>query len=163
MAYETIILEKKERVATITLNRPPMNPLNRQMYEELGQAAEELNADPEVKVVIITGAGEKAFAAGLDVKEVEGKSVTEMKDFQAFSRAASERVAAIEKPVIATINGLALGGALELALCCDLRIASEGARFGQTEINLGIIPGGGATQRLPRLIGAPALAVPAPA
>jgi enoyl-CoA hydratase len=131
-----------------------MNPLNRKMYEELGQVAEELNADPEVKVVIITGAGEKAFAAGLDVKEVEGKSVTEMKDFQAFSRDASARVAAIEKPVIAAINGLALGGGLELALCCDLRIASEGIRFGQPEITLGIIPGGGGTQRLPRLIGA---------
>jgi enoyl-CoA hydratase len=154
MAYETIILEKKERVATITLNRPPMNPLNRQMYEELGQVAEELNADPEVKVVIITGAGDKAFAAGLDVKEVEGKSVIEMKDFWACSRDASSRLAGIEKPVIAAINGLALGGGLELALCCDLRIASEGTRFGQPEVTLGIIPGGGGTQRLPRLIGA---------
>jgi enoyl-CoA hydratase len=154
MAYETIILDKKERIATITLNRPPMNPLNRRMYEELGQVAEELNADPEVKVVIITGAGEKAFAAGLDVKEVEGKSATDMKDFQTFSRDASARVAAIEKPVIAAINGLCLGGALELALCCDIRIASEGTRFGQPEITLGIIPGGGGTQRLPRLIGA---------
>jgi enoyl-CoA hydratase len=154
MAYETIILEKKGRVATITLNRPPMNPLNRRMYEEFGQAADELNADPEVKVVIITGAGEKTFAAGLDVKEVEGKSVTEMKDFWACSRDASARVAAIEKPVIAAINGLALGGGLEIALCCDLRIASEGARFGQPEVTLGIIPGGGGTQRLSRLIGA---------
>ena len=154
MAYETIILEKKERVATLTLNRPPMNPLNRQMYEELGQASEELNADPEVKVVIITGAGEKAFAAGLDVKEVEGKSVTEMKDFWACSRDAASRVAGIEKPVIAAISGLALGGGLELALCCDLRIAAEGTRFGQPEVTLGIIPGGGGTQRLPRLIGA---------
>ena len=154
MAYETIILEKKERVATITLNRPPMNPLNRKMYEELGQVAEELDADPEVKVVIITGAGEKAFAAGLDVKEVEGKSVTDMKDFQAFSRDASAQVAAIEKPVIAALSGLALGGGLELALCCDLRIAAEGTRFGQPEVTLGIIPGGGGTQRLPRLIGA---------
>jgi enoyl-CoA hydratase len=153
MAYETIILEKKERIATVTLNRPPMNPLNRRMYEELAQVSGELNADPEIKVVIITGAGEKAFAAGLDVKEVEGKSVTEIRDFWACSRDASERVAAIEKPVIAVINGLALGGALELALCCDMRIASEGARFGQPEITLGIIPGGGATQRLSRLIG----------
>jgi enoyl-CoA hydratase len=153
MAYETIILEKKEGIVTVTLNRPPMNPLNRRMYEELAQVSGELNADPEVKVVVITGAGEKAFAAGLDVKEVEGKSVAEIRDFWACSRDASERVAAIEKPVIAVINGLALGGALELALCCDLRIASEGARFGQPEITLGIIPGGGATQRLPRLIG----------
>jgi enoyl-CoA hydratase len=131
-----------------------MNPLNHRMYKELGQVAEELDADPEVKVVIITGAGEKAFAAGLDVKEVEGKSVTDMKDFQAFSRDASARVAAIEKPVIAAINGLCLGGGLELALCCDIRIASEGTRFGQPEITLGIIPGGGGTQRLSRLIGA---------
>ena len=153
MAYETIIVEKKDRVATITLNRPPMNPLNRRLYEELGQASEELNADPEVKVVIITGAGDKAFAAGLDVKEVEGKSVTEMKDFWACSRDAASRVAGIEKPVIAAINGLALGGGLELALCCDLRIASEETRFGQPEVTLGIIPGGGGTQRLPRLIG----------
>ena len=154
MAHETIILEKKERVATITLNRPPMNPLNRRMYEELGQVAEELNADPEIKVVIITGSGDKAFAAGLDVKEVEGKSVTDMKDFWACSRDASARVAGIEKPVIAAINGLALGGGLEMALCCDLRIASEGVRFGQPEVTLGIIPGGGGTQRLSRLIGA---------
>jgi enoyl-CoA hydratase len=154
MGYETIILEKKERVATVTLNRPPMNPLNRLMYEELMQAAGELDADPEVKVVVVTGAGDKAFAAGLDVKEVEGRSLPEIMDFSACSREASERVAAIEKPVIAAINGLALGGALELALCCDLRIASEKARLGQPEINLGIIPGGGATQRLPRLIGA---------
>lgn len=153
MAYETIILDKKDRIATITLNRPPVNPLNRRMYEELGQVAEELNADPEIKVVIITGAGEKAFAAGLDVKEVEGKSVTEIMDFWACSRDASARVAGIEKPVIAAINGLALGGGLELALCCDLRITSEGARFGQPEVTLGIIPGGGGSQRLPRLIG----------
>jgi enoyl-CoA hydratase len=154
MGYETITLDKRERVAIVTLNRPPMNPLNRSMYEELAQVSGALSADPEVKVVVITGAGEKAFTAGLDVKEVEGKSITEIMDFCACSRDASERVAAIEKPVIAAINGLALGGALELALCCDLRIASEGARFGQTEINLGLIPGGGATQRLPRLIGA---------
>ena len=154
MGYETIIVEKQERVAVVTLNRLPMNPLNRRLYEEIGQAAGELNADPAVKVVVITGAGEKAFGAGLDVKEVEGKSVAEIRNFWACSRDASAKVAAIEKPVIAAINGLALGGALELALCCDLRIASEGARFGQPEITLGIIPGGGATQRLSRLIGA---------
>ena len=155
MGYETIIVEKKERVAIVTLNRPPMNPLNRRLYEEIGQAAGELNADPAVKVVVITGSGEKAFGAGLDVKEVEGKTMAEIMDFWSCSRDASAKVAALEKPTIAAINGLALGGALELALCCDFRIAAEGARFGQPEITLGIIPGGGATQRLSRLIGAP--------
>ena len=155
MGYETIIVEKKERVAIVTLNRPPMNPLNRRLYEEIGQAAGELNADPAVKVVVITGSGEKAFGAGLDVKDVEGKTLAGMKDFWSCSRDASAQVAALEKPTIAAINGLALGGALELALCCDFRIAAEGARFGQPEITLGIIPGGGATQRLSRLIGAP--------
>ncbi|MBW2039191.1 MAG: enoyl-CoA hydratase/isomerase family protein [Deltaproteobacteria bacterium] len=154
MGYETIILEKKDKIATLTLNRPPMNPLNRQMYEELIQVSGQLDADPGTKVVVVTGAGDKAFAAGLDVKDVQGKSVTEIMDFLACSGDAYKKVAAIEKPVIAAINGLALGGGLELALRCDLRIASDKAQFGQPEINLGIIPGGGATQLLPRLIGA---------
>jgi enoyl-CoA hydratase len=154
MGYETIILEKKERVAVLTLNRPPMNPLNRRMYAELMQAAGELDADPEVKVVVITGAGEKAFAAGLDVTDVEGKSLVDVTEFQAFSATASAKVAAMGKPVIAAINGLALGGGLELALRCDIRIASDKAVMGQPEVNLGIIPGGGATQLLSRLIGA---------
>jgi enoyl-CoA hydratase len=154
MGYETIILEKKkERVAIVTLNRPPMNPLNRRLYEELMQAAEELDADPEVKVVVLTGGGDKAFAAGLDVKDVEGKSLADVIEFQAFSAAAAAKVAVIGKPVIAAINGLALGGGLELALRCDIRIASDKAVMGQPEINLGIIPGGGATQLLSRLIG----------
>ena len=154
MGFETIILEKKEGVAVLTLNRPPMNPLNLRSYEELAQAAGELSADPEVRVVVITGAGDKAFAAGLDVKDVEGKSATEVMAFVACSRDAYERVAAIEKPVIAAINGLALGGGLELALRCDIRIASDKALMGQPELALGIIPGGGATQILSRLIGA---------
>lgn len=154
MGYETIILEKKEGIATLTLNRPPMNPMNRRMYEELIQASGELDADPETKVVVITGAGERAFAAGLDVKDVEGKSLVEILDFLACSGSSYAKVAAIGKPVIAAINGFALGGGLELAMRCDLRIASDKASFGQPEINLGIIPGGGATQLLPRLIGA---------
>jgi enoyl-CoA hydratase len=153
MAYTTIILEKKDTVALLTLNRPPMNPFNRTMYAELAQASDEVDADPGVKVVVITGSGEKAFAAGLDIKEVEGKSLVDVMEFQAFSGMASAKVAAIGKPVIAAINGFALGGGLELALRCDIRIASDKALLGQTEINLGIIPGGGATQLLPRLIG----------
>jgi enoyl-CoA hydratase len=153
MAYKTIILEKKDTVALLTLNRPPMNPLNRTMYAELAQASDEVDADPGVKVVVITGSGEKAFAAGLDVTDVEGKSLVDIMEFQAFSGMASAKVAAIGKPVIAAINGLALGGGLELALRCDIRIASDKALFGQPEVNLGIIPGGGATQLLSRLIG----------
>jgi enoyl-CoA hydratase len=154
MSYETIILEKKDRVAVLTFNRPPMNPLNRQMYEELIKAAEELNGDSHVKVVIVTGGNAKAFAAGLDVNDVEGKSLVEIMDFLACSGEAYAKIAALETPVIAAINGLALGGGFELALRCDLRIASETAKFGQPEITLGIIPGGGATQLIPRLIGA---------
>ncbi len=154
MGYEAIIVEKKEKIAVLTLNRPPMNPLNHRIYEELIKVCGELNVDPAVKVVVVTGAGDKAFAAGLDVKDVEGKSLVEIREFLACCGEAYARIAAIEKPVIAAINGLALGGGLELALRCDLRIASEKAQFGQPEINLGIIPGGGATQLLPRLIGA---------
>ncbi len=153
MKYETITVEKKDRIALITLNRPPMNTINRLMYEELNLAAGELSSDPAVKAVVITGSGEKAFSAGLDLKEVRGKSITDIMDFWSCSRKASEAVEAIEKPVIAAINNIALGAAMELSLCCDIRIASEEARFGQPEVNLGIVPGGGATQRLPRLIG----------
>jgi enoyl-CoA hydratase len=153
MAYQTIILEKKDTVALLTLNRPPMNPLNRTMYAELAQVSDELDADSGVKVVVITGSGEKAFAAGLDVTDVEGKSLVDIVEFQAFSGMASAKVGAIGKPVIAAINGLALGGGLELALRCDIRIASDKAVLGQPEVNLGIIPGGGATQLLSRLIG----------
>jgi enoyl-CoA hydratase len=154
MSYEFITLEKKNRIATVTINHPPVNSLNRKTYEEIGQVSKELSSDPEVKVVILTAAGEKAFAAGLDLKEVAGKSVNEMKEFCSVSKNASDALAAIEKPVIAAINGMALGGGLEIALCCDIRIAAEGARFSQPELGLGIIPGGGATQRLARLIGA---------
>lgn len=153
MSYEFITVEKKDRTATLTINRPPMNPLSRKTYEEIERAAKELNSDPEVKVIILTAAGEKAFGAGLDIKDVAGKSKEEITDIWNASKQASATLAAVEKPVIAAINGMALGGALELALCCDIRIAVEKARFSQPELSLGIIPGGGATQRLTRLIG----------
>jgi enoyl-CoA hydratase len=154
MAYETIVCEKRDRIAVVTLNRPPMNLLNRRMYEELTAVAEDCDNDPQVKVVVITGGEAKAFGAGLDVVDVEGKSLIEIMDFLACCGAAYAKIAAIGKPVIAAINGVALGGGLELALRCDLRIASEKALFGQPEVNLGIIPGGGATQYVSRLIGA---------
>lgn len=153
MAYETIQLNIENGVATITLNRPPMNPLNSQIFRELALAADELQADASVKAVIITGAGDKAFAAGADVSEMINFTPIEAYAFCQGSRTAFEKIENIGKPVIAAINGMALGGGCELALCCDFRLAADNAKFGQPEINLGIIPGGGGTQRLTRLIG----------
>ena len=152
MAYETLQIERREKVALVTLNRPPYNPLNPNLYRELFRACEELERDRGVKVVVFTGAG-KAFSTGLDVKEVEGKSSVEMREIVDLARLAYCGVEGLSRPTIAAINGMALGGGLELALCCDFRFASEEATFGQPEINLGIAPGGGGTQRLPRLIG----------
>lgn len=154
MAYEVIQLNKENGVATITLNRPPMNPLNSQIFRELIQAADELQADAIVKAVIITGAGDKAFAAGADITEMANLTPVEAYSFCQGSRIAFEKIENLGKPVIAAINGLALGGGCELALSCDFRLAADAAKFGQPEINLGIIPGAGGTQRLSRLIGA---------
>ena len=154
MAYEVIQLNKENGVATITLNRPPMNPLNSQIFRELAQAADELQADASVEAVIITGAGDKAFAAGADISEMMNLTPIEAYTFCQGSRTAFEKIENMGKPVIAAINGMALGGGCELALCCDFRLAADTAKFGQPEINLGIIPGAGGTQRLTRLIGA---------
>lgn len=154
MAYEVIQLNKENGVAIITLNRPPMNPLNSQVFRELDQAADELQADDAVKAVIITGAGDRAFAAGADITEMVKLTPVEAYNFCQVSRVAFEKIENLKKPVIAAINGLALGGGCELSLTCDFRLASDTAKFGQPEINLGIIPGAGGTQRLSRLIGA---------
>jgi len=154
MGYEVIQLHKENGVAIITLNRPPMNPLNSQVFRELNQAADELQADDSIKAVIITGAGDKAFAAGADITEMVKLTPIEAYSFCQASRVALEKIENLKKPVIAAINGLALGGGCELALTCDFRLASDTAKFGQPEINLGIIPGAGGTQRLSRLIGA---------
>lgn len=154
MAYEVIQLTKENGVATITLNRPPVNPLNSQTFRELSLAADELEADASVKAVIITGSGDKAFAAGADLSEMSNLTPVEAYDFCQGSKVAFEKIENLSKPTIAAINGLALGGGSELAFCCDFRIATENSKFGQPEINLGIIPGGGGTQRLSRLIGA---------
>jgi len=154
MAYEAIQVSKENEVATITLNRPPMNPLNGQIFKELTQAADELESDPTVRAIVITGAGDKAFAAGADVTEMAALTPVEVYSFCQVSRAAFERIEGLSKPIIAAISGLALGGGCELALCCDFRLAADNAKFGQPEISLGIIPGAGGTQRLPRLIGA---------
>lgn len=152
--YETINLTVEEGIATVTLNRPPVNPLNSKMFAELGQVAAELEADPAVRVVIITGSGDKAFVAGADINEMKDLDPVAMYRFCQVSGSAFRALENISKPTIAAINGLAFGGGCELTLTCDFRIAADTAKFALPEINLGIIPGGGGTQRLPRLLGA---------
>ena len=153
MAYETIIVEKEEGIAIVKLNRPPVNSLNVKAYSEVYDAFCELEKDESVKAIVLTGAGEKAFAAGLDVKEVAGKSIPDYFAFGRISRGCEDKVASIEKPTIAALFGFVFGGGCELALACDLRIASNDANIGCPEVNLGIMPGSGGTQRLPRLVG----------
>jgi enoyl-CoA hydratase len=152
-SYETLLLERRGRVAVITINRPQkLNALNIQTRAEGAAALEELREDEGVRVVVITGAGEKAFVAGADISEFEGRTAVSQRDVMT-ARSLFTAVDTFPKPVIAMINGFCLGGGCELALSCDIRVASETARFGQPEINLGIIPGGGGTQRLTRLVG----------
>ena len=152
-SYETLLVEKRGRVAVITINRPSkLNALNIQTRAEGAAALDELREDESVRVVVITGAGEKAFVAGADIAEFEGRTSITQRDVMT-ARSLFTAVDTFPKPVIAMINGFCLGGGCELALSCDLRVASESARFGQPEINLGIIPGGGGTQRLTRLVG----------
>jgi enoyl-CoA hydratase/carnithine racemase len=153
MAYETLLVERRSQVAYVTLNRPDaLNALNTALRQELQLFFTEVEHDPDVRLVVITGAG-RAFCAGADIKEwKEPSSVVE--DREARQRlnfwGAMSRCGC---PIIAAINGFALGGGCELAMCCDIRIASDRAQLGLTEVTLGIIPGGGGTQRLPRLIG----------
>src|ERR687894_2401155 len=151
--YETLLLEKRGRVAIVTINRPDKrNALNIKTREEGAALLEELRDDESVGVVVFTGAGNKAFIAGADISEFAGRTALTQRDVMT-GRSLFTAVDTFPKPVIAMINGFGLGGGCELALSCDLRIASERARFGQPEINLGIIPGGGGTQRLTRLVG----------
>jgi enoyl-CoA hydratase len=152
MAYQNILLETNDRVATLTINRPDKrNALNQGTRDEIVQALDELQSSA-VRVLIITGAGDKAFIAGADIGEFEGRTALTQRDVMK-QRRIFDAVEEFPKPVIAMINGFCLGGGMELALACDLRVASETAKLGQPEINLGIIPGGGGTQRLTRLIG----------
>jgi enoyl-CoA hydratase len=153
MGYDNLILEKRGAVALMTVNRPDkMNALNVRTREEILAALTELSEDPGIRVVVITGAGEKAFIAGADISEFTGKSPLETREMMQKCRA-FDAMEDFPKPVIAMINGYALGGGCELAMSCDIRIASTRAKLGQPEIKLGIIPGGGGTQRLPRMIG----------
>ncbi|MEP6742379.1 MAG: enoyl-CoA hydratase-related protein [bacterium] len=151
--YDTLLLERRERVAVITINRPDKrNALNIKTREEGAALLEELRADESVGVVVFTGAGDKAFIAGADIGEFAGRTSMMQRDVMT-ARSLFTAIDTFPKPVIAMINGYCLGGGCELALACDIRIASETASFGQPEINLGIIPGGGGTQRLTRLVG----------
>jgi enoyl-CoA hydratase len=152
-SYETLLLERRDRVAIVTINRPDKrNALNIKTREEGAALLEELSTDDSVGVVVFTGAGDKAFIAGADIAEFAGRTATMQRDVMT-SRSLFTAIDSFPKPVIAMINGYCLGGGCELALACDIRIASESASFGQPEINLGIIPGGGGTQRLTRLVG----------
>jgi enoyl-CoA hydratase/carnithine racemase len=149
---EFVNLEVADGIGTVRLSRPPMNALNVQLQEELRAVAAEAGERPDVRAVVVYG-GEKVFAAGADIKEMETMSYTDMVDRGIALQSAFTAVARIPKPVIAAITGYALGGGCELALCADFRVAAENAKLGQPEILLGIIPGAGGTQRLPRLVG----------
>jgi enoyl-CoA hydratase/carnithine racemase len=149
---EFVRVETDGAVATIRLDRPPMNALSIQVQDELGAAVAQVSAESAVRAVVIYG-GEKVFAAGVDVKEMAGSSYARMTEFSLRLKAVYDAVAKIPKPVVAAVTGYALGGGLELALCADFRVLGERARVGQPEILLGIIPGAGGTQRLPRLVG----------
>jgi len=153
MAYETILVESRGPIAFVTLNRPErLNAMSFTMKAELIQALRELDADVGARVVVLKGAGDKAFVAGADIAEFSGRTSTEQ--WRMYERGTVyDAVDRIEKPILAMIDGYCLGGGLELAMACDIRIASDRSSFGQTEINIGIIPGGGGSQRLARLVG----------
>jgi len=155
MDFENLLVESRDRIAWVTVNRPKvLNALNRQTVRELGECFQRLGQDDAVGVIILTGAGEKSFVAGADINELARQTPLEGKETALLGQAVLNRIENLGKPVIAAINGFALGGGCELALACTLRIASENARLGQPEVKLGIIPGYGGTQRLPRLVGA---------
>jgi len=154
MNYQTLVVENRNKIAFVTVNRPDkLNALNAQAKDELKQVFASIKSDSAVDAVILTGAGEKAFVAGTDIKEL---TELDRASGQAFSEGGQSVFNLIEnlgKPVIAAVNGYALGGGAELALACHIRIASDNAKFGQPEVNLGVIPGYGGTQRLARLVG----------
>ncbi|WP_348268306.1 enoyl-CoA hydratase-related protein [Edaphobacter paludis] len=152
--WETLLCEVNEQIATITLNRPKvLNALNARVFDELEAVFTALSNDPSVRVVLLTGSGEKAFAAGADINELAATDATTGEAKARRGQAVFRLIETCGKPVIACINGFALGGGCELAMACTLRLASETARLGQPEVKLGLVPGYGGTQRLPRLVG----------
>ena len=151
---ETILMEVTGEIALVTLNRPHcLNALNGQLFQELEQCMMEIEKRSDIKVVILTGAGDKAFAAGADISAMVDMTVVEARAFDKLIQEVSMRMENMPQVIIAAVNGFALGGGCELSLSCDIRVASENAKFALPETGLGIIPGGGGTQRLPRIIG----------
>jgi enoyl-CoA hydratase len=151
---ENIKLEKKNQIAYVTIDRPKvLNALNMATMEELREVFTDLAADRDIRVVILTGSGEKAFVAGADINELQKNNPIEAKAYTHRGQAVLDLIENLGKPVIACINGFALGGGCEIAMACTMRLASENAKLGQPEVKLGIIPGYGGTQRLPRLVG----------
>jgi enoyl-CoA hydratase/carnithine racemase len=154
LKLDNILYEKKERIAYVTLDRPKvLNALNKATIAELKAAFEDARDDSSVSGVILTGAGDKAFAAGADVNEVVSDTAVQAEEHTRFGQALTILIENLGKPVVAAVNGFALGGGCELAMACTIRIAAESAKFGQPEVKLGIMPGYGGSQRLPRLVG----------
>lgn len=154
MNFEHLLYSVEDGIGTITLNRPKaLNALNSALLSELSELLDGIAQNVSVQAVIITGAGEKAFVAGADIAEMQGKTPLEARAFSHFGNGVFLKIERLRQPVIAAVNGFALGGGCELAMACDIRIASSNARFGQPEVNLGIVAGFGGTQRLPRLVG----------
>ncbi|HEV2491807.1 MAG TPA: enoyl-CoA hydratase-related protein [Terriglobia bacterium] len=154
MPYETLLYEKRDGVAIVVVNRPDkLNALNQTVMKDLGACFAAIRDDDHVRAVILTGAGEKAFVAGADINELAVQTPVQGKETSLAGQGILDAIENLGKPVIAAVNGYALGGGCELAMACTLRIASENARFGQPEVKLGIIPGYAGTQRLPRLVG----------
>lgn len=153
MSDDVVLLERHDRVAILTINRPDkLNALSQAVRDRMLEHLAALESDDSVGVVVITGAGDKSFVAGADISEFAGRSPFDQREAMRFPRV-FDVMASYPKPVIAMINGFCLGGGCEMSMSCDIRVASEKARFGQPEIKLGLIPGGGGTQRMPRLIG----------
>ncbi len=154
MAYATLLYEKRNGIGYVTIHRPEkLNALNQKVMAELSACFEDIHEDTEVRAVILSGAGEKSFVAGADVSELAAQDPVQGKQTSTRGQKILDFIEDLGKPVIAAVNGYALGGGCELAMACTLRIASENARFGQPEVKLGIIPGYAGTQRLPRLVG----------
>ena len=154
MQFNNLLFEEVNNVGKVTINRPDkLNALNNETFKELNLLFDYINESKTISVVIITGAGEKAFVAGADIKELSVQNSKSGVEFSQFGQSVFNKIENCNKPIIAAVNGFALGGGCELALACHIRLASENARFGQPEVNLGIIPGYGGTQRLARQVG----------